>query len=94
MKSIYQRLDWATTDISWAAREVVRIELRSSGMSDASQVERECEKIVKDACFSLETYKVGAGQWLTGAEVCQQWLWGGYPKQQCQKWLQEGKLKW
>ena len=94
MKKVYQRIEWATGDISWVAREVVRIELRNSGMSDEGEVERECDKIMKDACFSLETYKVGAGQWLTKAEVCRQMLQHGCTKQECRHHLRQGQLKW
>ena len=58
MKTIYQRIEWATGDISWVAREVVRIELRNSGVSDEGAVDRECDKIMKDACFLWRPIKL------------------------------------
>ena len=76
------------------AREVLRIELRGSGKRSESDVERECDWIVKDTCFSLRMYEVVAGEWRTGAEVCRQWLLEGYTKEQCKKWVQEGQFTW
>ena len=86
MKSIYQRIGWATADISWVAREVVRIELRSSGTRTGSQVERDCDWIVKDACFKLTIYEID-GQRLAGADFCQIWLRQGLSKWQCKQLL-------
>ena len=86
MRTIYQRIDWATGAISWVVFQDLRMEVTRGGVRGEREVEQQCTFISKDACFSLDLYEI-SGQTLTAAEACQEWLRQGDSKQRCKERL-------
>ena len=86
MRTIYQRIDWATGAISWVVFQDLRFEVIRSGVRVDKEVAQQCTRIEQDCCFTPELYDIG-GRTLTAAEACQEWLRQGDSKQRCKERL-------
>ena len=86
---VRQRLNWESGDISFAALERARHDIRTAkqDLTDAG-VEREAGLIWESDCFTLELYLIGASH-MTKAEAFATWLKRGYTRSHCLRYWRD-----